>query len=67
MAFNTSRVDKVINMAANYKAREIPLSLATGGIIKMLKIRSLEKSALVMMELAKENPSKEEINKILNL
>lgn len=62
----SSRVSKAIAMARNYKAQSIPISYATANIVKLLKIRSLDKSAKIMMELAKDDPQEETIKAIIN-
>ena len=66
MAITTSRIEKAIFMASNYKAQNIPLSYATGNIVKLLKLRDLNKSARVMTELAKDQPSEETIKQIIH-
>jgi hypothetical protein len=53
-------------MATNYKAQSIPLSYATGNIVKLLKIRNLDKSARIMTELSEETPSEDIIKQIIN-
>lgn len=68
MEFNRSksRIAQAIAMATNYKAQSIPLSYATGNIVKLLKIRNLDKSARIMMELSEETPSEDIIKQIIN-
>lgn len=65
MAINSSQLDKAIFLVQNYKKRAIPVSYATAGIVKLLRIRCQNKSARVMIELNKDTPDKDLIKQIL--
>ena len=61
-----SRISKAITLVQNYKALAIPISQASKEVVRLLKIRSLDKSAKVMLEMSKEEPNEEVIKSIIH-
>lgn len=68
MEFNRSqsRIGKAITLVKNYKALAIPISQASKEVVRLLKIRSLDKSAKVMLEMSKDEPNEEVIKSIIH-
>lgn len=61
-----SRIGKAITLVQNYKALAIPISQASKEVVRLLKIRSLDKSAKVMLEMSKDEPNEEVIKSIIH-